>query len=1619
MLTRQQFKSRKLVKRLLQAVGIFWLLLVLLSFIIRIHAVQNFTADQVAKYLSRTLHAKVQVEDVRLSIIDQLHIKGILVEDQAGDTLLYASSIRAKLTSGWFSIISKRMAVKSITLSDAKFNLRRDSSYYYNNLEQLIQQWEGVSKLDSMNQPSADLNFDLDIKTITLKRITFTQEDQSTGLKLNAFLEKGQFLLHKLDLPKRLAHIEKVVLDRPSFKVEQSTGIPYPITLDSILSNYKPPSDTSFWSLYIDHFLLDRGEFAFKNTKSDTLAALPDSILSYKDLVLSKIDMSARNFQLRGNTYQGKLEHIEFKEKSGFELQNCLVQNFEITPQRIALFGLNFKTPDTAIGDTLIFKYNQFSDFSDFTNRVKLDLALNNSTVQLKDVMTFAPSLQKDRFFLRNKDKKLRISGRLLGTINDLSGKNLKIQLNGKTLIEGSFSSNNLTVPDEQTLLLNLSNLQTNVSVLRKIIPNFSLPSNFDRLGNIRFNGNFNYLFEKLIIDGTLRTQLGAAELDMGFTGLDNPATTQYYGDLNLENFNLGKWMNNDDFGKISAISKVTEGKGLTEKSADALLSIDLQSMYYKNYNYQNAKFNGHLNKQLFEGRLSIEDDHIQFDFLGTVDYKTKVPKFDFELDLRLLQLKALNLSNQDISLSGKMDMDMSLMEKDLSLSEGTAVFRQITIQKTPDIASIDSISIKSRLDTDNQRHIILESEIAKITLDGAFSLGKLSNALMSFANQHYPSYAKKFKLKQPQTTLDSQQFELKVEIKNTGNLTKILDPKLDTLKDVLLEASFESNSSALNIDLETVSVRYDSINFYGLSFNTDLDSIEGSLDVGLDSILLKDKSRIESSRLIAYVYDEEVKYGFDYARGNTNEFYYALSIDGVLSPLDSVRFQTSIGANTLKLLAENWQVSPDNYIRFGDGNIEVNNFILTDLEKRVITLNKAGQNGIKLGLQNFSFGLIDSFWRYEPLDFKGKFSLNLEVQDLYKLNDLSASLRSDSLIINEDAPRQINLNIFAENLKSTINSRIEISNPQSLVNVDAKYNPPAYKAVGVASKQQEANYFDINLKATAFPLDFIENFIVGASEFKGTVNTDLKINGKPNLPNINGELIVNNASFKVDFLNTRYFLNQQKATINNRWIDASKAIVKDEAGGIAKLRGGITHRNLKDFGLSLDIIAETPFIALNTTKADNDIFYGKGVGTGNITFTGSFSQTNIQVKATTQSGTRIIIPVSSTQDAEQVNFIQFPNKDDVKRDTFGQYLSEIRGVDLDLNLTLTDVAQIDLVFDERSGDILSGRGRGDIQIYLDRTGELAMYGNYFIEQGEYLFTLFNLVNKPFIVQRGGRLRWRGDPFNAAIDINAKYKDLSASVANLIPEFLSYAPQNVQDRAKQPTDIDLTMKLQGELFNPSITFDLGFPRLQGDIKTYVDNKMLNVEQDQNELNKQVFGLIVLGQFIPSEFTLSGQSGSDIAISTVSELVANQLSILVTDFFLELIQDAKVISSIDFDLAYNRFDNTFDVTQDNLYIYGEEFELRQKASLWNDKIILILGGNVTNTANQNDTKTFFGNDIVVEGVLNKDRSLKLRVYQIRQPSIIEGADVEYGVGLSYRKEFNSFKDFFGGIFKKQK
>ncbi len=116
--------------------------------------------------------------------------------------------------------------------------------------------------------------------------------------------------------------------------------------------------------------------------------------------------------------------------------------------------------------------------------------------------------------------------------------------------------------------------------------------------------------------------------------------------------------------------------------------------------------------------------------------------------------------------------------------------------------------------------------------------------------------------------------------------------------------------------------------------------------------------------------------------------------------------------------------------------------------------------------------------------------------------------------------------------------------------------------------------------------------------------------------------------------------------------------------------------------------------------------------------------------------------------------------------------ISDLKGLNFEMNITVNDDAEVQLIFDEQAGDIIKGRGEGDITLTINREGEFKMYGGYTIRQGAYLFTLLNLVNKPFTVANGGTVSWSGDPYGAQINLDATY-DENTSVYNFISSELS------------------------------------------------------------------------------------------------------------------------------------------------------------------------------------------------------------------------------------------------------
>ena len=74
----------------------------------------------------------------------------------------------------------------------------------------------------------------------------------------------------------------------------------------------------------------------------------------------------------------------------------------------------------------------------------------------------------------------------------------------------------------------------------------------------------------------------------------------------------------------------------------------------------------------------------------------------------------------------------------------------------------------------------------------------------------------------------------------------------------------------------------------------------------------------------------------------------------------------------------------------------------------------------------------------------------------------------------------------------------------------------------------------------------------------------------------------------------------------------------------------------------------------------------------------------------------------------------------------------------IDMNFELNENAEVNIIFDETLGDKIRARGSGFINIgYNSKDDDVYMYGDYKVNEGDYLFTLQNFVNKKFEIENG------------------------------------------------------------------------------------------------------------------------------------------------------------------------------------------------------------------------------------------------------------------------------------------
>src|SRR5690606_14382767 len=140
------------------------------------------------------------------------------------------------------------------------------------------------------------------------------------------------------------------------------------------------------------------------------------------------------------------------------------------------------------------------------------------------------------------------------------------------------------------------------------------------------------------------------------------------------------------------------------------------------------------------------------------------------------------------------------------------------------------------------------------------------------------------------------------------------------------------------------------------------------------------------------------------------------------------------------------------------------------------------------------------------------------------------------------------------------------------------------------------------------------------------------------------------------------------------------------------------------------------------------------GFASGEVTFTGHVDNLVIASTAKSEKNSRIFIPIGSSESAEKKEFINFISLMDTTTNEIKVQgiKKEVSGITFDLNLEVTPDLYCEIIFDIKSGDIIRGRGNGDLKLILDTKGEFNMFGSVAFTEGWYNFTLYDIINKEF-----------------------------------------------------------------------------------------------------------------------------------------------------------------------------------------------------------------------------------------------------------------------------------------------
>jgi hypothetical protein len=1548
-------------------------LVILTVLLVNLTPVQNYMARKGAEILADKLKTKVTVSHIRVDFLNHLLIQGLYIEDQKGDTLLYAGEARVRITD-WFILRKEVPVLRYVGLHDAFGRLNRTAQSNKWNYQFIIDAFD-TGKKDTTKKQN---EFELDLEKVDIENVRFYMDDGWVGSDLNLDIGNLQLNADNFDIKKKIIDVSSLEIARTIVTLRDYVGgkpkSPRKKTrvIDTTAFN------TAGWAVKLDELELKDCKFNLTSDEEPPVAHEFDPTHIY----VKDINVDASKITIVGDTIRGKVKQLAGTDRCGLMIKK-MSADVTVSPNATICENLYLETNNSKLRDYYAMHYERFPDFTDYINKVVMVGRLKNSVVSSGDIAYFAP-------VLREHPTMLRISGNITGTVSKLKGTSLNAT-DGTSSLKGQLAITGLPDINNAFIEMQQGSLYTTGEILMKYIPVLRDNPNVavEKLSYLYYQGDFTGYIQNFTARGLLQSNLGNLQSDIQLQipeGRDKFA--HYSGTVSTVGFALGTLLRQDILGGIAFNAKVS-GVAFDPEHAAVNLNATIPHFEVNGYSYKNITAEGVLEKKKFNGKLLVDDPNLALAFNGGIDFSQDQMAINATANVLKSDLQALKITKDSVLATA--DFDLNYVGNSIDDFAGYAKLYNINVVRNNHRLDVDSVYVNSSID-DGQKLLVIESNDLAAKIKGNYQLTSLPASVQYYISGYLPNY-----IQAPANYAPDQTLVFNVVTRQIDSLLGVLIPNVKGFNDAKISGSLNTSAQTLVLNATIPDGTIDQVHLTNVTIEGKGNFRQLNMKVNAEELVLGNDVLSASVAVNTTLGNDSLS--FNIATTSPDAFGTANIGGNAIARGDSLylRMQPS----EFFLNNTRWEIPSGNYLAFATNYLMIRDLTIRSEGQQisVFTEDEYNSQSLAINIKDLNLkqlGDMAGLAGYEP---DGRINGSVKMDHIFNGLNMRSDLTASDVRLGKDTLG----NIYVIGSYNGSKKIITLEPKSGIYRGDASIRTAGSMSFDSTSRQKLNGYIEFTNAQVAWLSPLVNELM---SQLKGTVNGTVNIGGSAEKPDIDGSVVLRDGGTRIDILGTYYRIPEATVTVNNTSINFGTVTLYDVHNNPATLTGGLSHDRFRNIQFSRVRLVSPEFEVLNLRDYENSSFYGNLIANVDpMTITGTFDDIRMNITASPAAKSHIYIPVKTANDIGSYSYVSFK--------TYGkdQVVKKRRKNKFSLNITgkMNPQAEMTLVLDPAAGDAINAKGYGTITLNVPADDDIKMYGSYDIEEGDYTFTFRQLFfRRNFIINSGSKIAFYGPMSQTDLNINAIYTR-KARLADLLEdkEKTGLSDNELRD-AKTVQDVNVLLHMSGSLQTPKLTFNIDLPEKRSE-GTFASLKLKRINQSERELFDQVASILLIGAFIPPE-GLVGSTAATGAINNVSEILSTTASSQLTNIVNKLLGD----QDLQVEFKYKNY-NLSDASAVG-GINRNEISLGVRKNLFKDRLIVELGsaydwGRPTST-NSSTSNLNLAGDFRVQYLLTEDGRIRLNAFRTSNYDVLVDRNIwRGGVGISYRKSFDNLQEFF--------